>query len=169
MAHFAKITENNEVLQVVPLEDKYCLDENNNFSELVGQNYLQKHNNWPANLWIQTSYNTFGNVHYSYNTSTVEGIEITNKEESEDQSKALRGNYAAIGSIWDSENQIFMGVKPYPSWVKNLDKACWESPIGNPPILNEEQTNQNNEGTHLWRYVWNETNQTWDLENQKLV
>jgi hypothetical protein len=168
MAHFAKITENNEVLQVLTLEDKYCLDENNNFSESVGQAYLQKHNNWPSNLWIQTSYNTFRNVHYSYNTRTVEGIEITNKEESEDQSKALRGNYAAPGSIWDSENQIFLGIKPYPSWVKNLDKACWESPVGAPPILNDEQTNQNNEGTHFWQYVWNETNQTWDVNNLKV-
>ena len=26
--------------------------------ETVGQQYLEQHNNWPAQMWIQTSYNT---------------------------------------------------------------------------------------------------------------
>ena len=29
--------------------------------ESVGQQYLETHNNWPAQMWIQTSYNTSGN------------------------------------------------------------------------------------------------------------
>ena len=28
--------------------------------ESVGQQYLETHNNWPAQMWIQTSYNTVG-------------------------------------------------------------------------------------------------------------
>ena len=28
--------------------------------ETVGQQYLETHNNWPAQMWIQTSYNTSG-------------------------------------------------------------------------------------------------------------
>ena len=31
--------------------------------ESVGQQYLETHNNWPAQMWIQTSYNTSGNTH----------------------------------------------------------------------------------------------------------
>ena len=31
--------------------------------ESVGQQYLETHNNWPAQMWIQTSYNTSGNQH----------------------------------------------------------------------------------------------------------
>ena len=27
--------------------------------ESVGQQYLELHNNWPAQMWIQTSYNTY--------------------------------------------------------------------------------------------------------------
>ena len=48
MAHFAKISEDNVVLTVVYIEDKYLLDENGQESESIGQQYLQQHNNWPA-------------------------------------------------------------------------------------------------------------------------
>ncbi len=45
-------------------------------------------------MWIQTSYNTSGGTHNSG-----------------DNSKALRGNYAGIGHIWDEDNNIFYGKK----------------------------------------------------------
>ena len=145
MAHFAKISENNEVLSVVTLNDKDMLDANGVETESVGQAYLQKHNNWPAHLWIQTSYNTRGGKHYD-----------ANGNESADQSKALRGNFAGVGHTWDPENQIFWGDKPYPSWVKDLNKADWNSPIGEPDPLTAEQQAQNEAGTHAWVYDWNE-------------
>jgi hypothetical protein len=138
MAHFAKISEDNIVLQVLTLNDSDMLDENGNPSELVGQQYLEKHNNWPAHLWIQTSYNTFSNKH------KLEKV-------------PFRGNYACITGIWDSINNIFYSPKPYSSWILNLQKACFESPIGDPPVLTEEQI-QNKQ-----RYLWNENNQSWDL------
>jgi len=83
MAHFAKIDENNLVINVVTLNDSDMLDSNNNPSETVGQNYLQTHNNWDANLWIQTSYNTLENTHRLGGTP-------------------FRGNYAQPGYTWDS-------------------------------------------------------------------
>jgi hypothetical protein len=141
MAHFAKISEDNIVLQVLTLNDSDMLDQNGNSSELIGQQYLQKHNNWPAHLWIQTSYNTYNNIHIFNGTP-------------------LRGNYAGIGHIWDSLNNIFYRSKPFPSWVLNLQKADWESPIGNAPVLTIEQK-QNNQG-----YTWNENNQSWDLTSK---
>jgi hypothetical protein len=52
MAHFAKISEENIVLNVLRLDDKDAS------TEEAGQQYLETHSNWPANLWIQTSYNT---------------------------------------------------------------------------------------------------------------
>ena len=63
MAHFAKIDESNVVLQVHVVNNQDILDSENNESESIGQNYLETHSNWPANLWIQTSYNTQGNQH----------------------------------------------------------------------------------------------------------
>jgi hypothetical protein len=114
--------------------------------ESVGQQYLETHNNWPAQMWIQTSYNTQGNKHNSG-----------------DNSKAFRGNYAGIGYTWDEDNQIFWPKKPFASWVKNTTDARWQSPIGDAPDLTEEQTSQNEAQTHSWGYVWNEANTTWDL------
>jgi len=138
MAHFSKISEDNIVLAVLTFNNNDMLDENGNPSELIGQQYLEKHNNWPAHLWIQTSYNTAQNKHILGGTP-------------------FRGNFAGIGYIWDVNNQIFIPKKPYNSWVKNLSSASWESPIGNPPERTNEQI-QNNQ-----RYIWNETNQSWDL------
>jgi hypothetical protein len=124
--------------------------------ESVGQQYLETHNNWPAQMWIQTSYNTTAGKHYSSNESGQ-------RVESADQSQALRGNYAGIGYEWDEDNQIFWPKKPFASWVKDTSDAQWHSPIGDAPALTAEQTSQNEAQTHKWHYVWNEANQSWDL------
>ena len=70
MAHFAKISENNEVLQVLTLNNKDAQNADDVEDEAVGQAYLEKHNNWPAAMWIQTSYNTFGGKHYTVTTDS---------------------------------------------------------------------------------------------------
>jgi len=144
MAHFAKISEENEVLTVLTVNNEDVLNNEGVETESVGQAYLEKHNNWPANLWIQTSYNTHQNTHKLGGTP-------------------FRGNYAGVGKIWDSENQIFLPPKPHTSWVKNVSEARWQSPIGDAPELTEEQVSQNIANTNSWIYSWNETNQVWDL------
>jgi len=154
MAHFAKISENNEVLQVLTLNNKDAQNADDVEDEAVGQAYLEKHNNWPAAMWIQTSYNTFGGKHYTVTTDS-EGNQT--RSESADQSKALRGNYAGIGYTWDLENNIFYPKKPYASWVLNTTTASWNSPIGDAPddLTDEEKVDR----TH---YVWNEGTGAWD-------
>jgi hypothetical protein len=146
MAHFAKINENNEVLTVLTLNDSDMLNASGVPDESIGQQYLQANNNWPAHLWIQTSYNTIANKHLLGGTP-------------------FRGNYAGIGYIWDEVNQIFWSKKTYPSWIKDIITATWKSPIGDAPTLTQEQIDQNTANTHLWSYNWNETNQSWDLVN----
>jgi len=145
MAHFAKISETNEVLQVLTLADSDMLyyeispdKSEGRPDELTGQQYLQMHNNWPAELWIQTSYNTINNTHRSG-----------------DNSKAFRGNYAAIGFFWDSTNQIFWPNKQFASWVKDLTSACWKAPLEK-PSLTDEQIETNNSGLR-YLYQWDET------------
>ena len=150
MAHFAKLGANSKVIQVLTLNDSDMLNADGVEDESVGQNYLQTHNNWPAQMWIQTSYNTSGNTHNSG-----------------DNSKAFRGNYAGIGYEWDEDNQIFWPKKPFASWVKNTSTARWDSPIGDAPALTAEQISQNEAGTHMWGYSWNEAGQTWDLTDSK--
>ena len=132
MAHFAKISEENIVLTVLRVNDEDAP------TEAAGQQHLETHNNWPANLWIQTSYNTWKNQHKQGGTP-------------------FRGNYATIGAEWDSSNQIFWPEKGFPSWVKDIPNAKWVSPIGDAPddLTDEEKS----AGTF---YTWNEVGQSWD-------
>ena len=144
MAHFAKLGANGKVIQVLTLDNKDMLNADGVEDEGVGQQWLERHNNWPAQMWIQTSYNTQDNQHKLGGTP-------------------FRGNYAGIGYEWDEDNQIFWPKKPYASWVKDTSDAQWHSPIGDAPALTEEQQAQNDANTHKWGYEWNEANQSWDL------
>ena len=138
MAHFAKIGMNGKVLTVLTLNNKDMLNANGVEDEVVGQQYLERHNNWPAQMWIQTSCNTSGGTHK---------LGVT----------PLRGNYAGIGYTWDEDNNIFYSKKPFPSWVLNTTDARWHSPIGDEPddLTDEEKAAY----TH---YVWNEADKSWD-------
>ena len=153
MAHFAKLGANGKVIQVLTLNNGDMLNADGVEDESVGQQYLETHNNWPADKWIQTSYNTINNTH------TLGGT-------------AFRGNYASIGFTWDSSNNIFWPPKPYPSWVKNTTTASWEAPVAK-PALTAEQNAQNTKpdaatpSTHMWGYDWNEDTQSWDLTDTK--
>lgn len=89
--------------------------------------------------WIKTSYNTRGGVHYQPNTDIP----------SEDQSKALRKNFAGVGWTYDSTRDSFIPPKPYNSWSLNEDTCLWEAPV---PFPNDGNS-----------YRWNEENQQWDL------
>ena len=150
MAHFAKISDTSKVLTVLTLDNKDALNGDGVEEESVGQKYLEKHNNWPAQMWIQTSYNTMGGKHYDNKTGEL----------SADQSKALRGNYAGIGHIWDETNNLFYIQKPYASWVLNTTDAQWHSPIGDAPAITEEQISQS---VGRLVYEWNEDGLSWDL------
>jgi hypothetical protein len=150
MAHFAKLGANGKVIAVLTCGNNDMLNADGVEDESVGQQYLERHNNWPAPMWIQTSYNTSGNQHNSG-----------------DNSKALRGNYAGIGFEWDEDNNIFWPKKPYASWVKNTTEARWQSPIGDAPALTAEQQAQNDADTHKWIYDWNESAQSWDIKDLK--
>jgi hypothetical protein len=130
MAHFAKISEENIVLNV------HVVNDSNAPTEQAGQEFLERVHGWPAHLWIQTSYNTKNNIH------ALDGT-------------PFRGNYAGIGFTWDSENQIFWPPKPFPSHTKNLSNAGWRAPIEVPEITTEQQ-NQNDAATHFWTYTWDE-------------
>lgn len=88
--------------------------------------------------WIQTSYNTKGGVHYQPNSNTP----------SEDQSKALRKNFASIGGTYDPVRDAFYSSKKFNSWVLDESTCIWEAPVALPSDGKE--------------YEWNETDQQWD-------
>jgi len=123
MAHFAKI-ENGTVVNVIVAEQD-VID-----SGLFGD----------PTSWIQTSYNTLGGVHYKPNT----------REPSEDQSKALRKNYAGIGYTYNAQLDAFIPPKQHQSWVLNENTCQWEAPLPLP---------DNN-----YSYVWDEYSLSWIKE-----
>jgi hypothetical protein len=117
MAHFAKV-QNGLVTQVIVAEPEF-------FETFVDTS---------PGEWIQTSYNTRGGVHY------------TEGEPSQDQSKALRKNYAGIGFTYDRTKDAFIPPKPYASWILDEETCTWNAPVERP------------EG----RYMWNESKISWD-------
>lgn len=89
--------------------------------------------------WIQTSYNTIAGVHVDPDTREPDG------------GVALRGNYASIGHIYDSENDVFYRQPDFPSWVLNKTTWTWESPLGEKPA----------DGVYRWdEEAYNEDNTT---------
>ena len=122
MGHFAKVS-NGIVTRVIVAEADFF---NNFVDDSPGQ-------------WIQTSYNTRGGVHYQPNTN----------EPSEDQSKALRKNYAGIGYTYDATKDAFIPPQPFNSWTLNEDTCLWDSPVPYP------------EDGKL--YKWNEEIVNWEV------
>lgn len=63
---------------------------------------------------------------------------------------AFRNQFAGIGFIWDSDNDVFYEPSPYPSW--SLDSNYnWQSPVPRPQ-----------DSSYDYEWAWNEANQTWD-------
>jgi hypothetical protein len=120
MAHWAKIVDG--VVVEVLVAEKEFIDSYD-----------------PEGTWLQTSYNTRGGIHYQPNSN----------EPSEDQSKALRKNFAGVGYTYDPNLDAFMMPKPYPSWVLNTESCLWEAPIPRP--VSDDY------------YVWDEDQNAWVL------
>jgi hypothetical protein len=109
MSHFAKLDENNVVIFVTVGRQEDDGKENELFART-------------GEVYKQTSYNTWGGVHYDPETG----------EPSADQSKALRKNYAGIGFTYDEERDAFIPPKPFESWVLNEDTCLWDAPVPMP-------------------------------------
>ena len=129
MAHFAKIGLNNKVIQVVVVNDSDCLNADGIEDETVGQIFLERSSNWPAQLWVQASYNTKNGQYW---VTTNESTTLA-----EDQSKAFRGNFPSPGYMWDEDSNTFWPPKPNASWVKNHTTKEWDAPISHPLVINE--------------------------------
>lgn len=85
MAHFARLDENNTVLEVIVVANNDILDENGNESEEKGIAFCRMLLGTDT-TWKQTSYNG-----------------------------SFRGNFAGIGMLYDPEQDIFIDINlPVP-------------------------------------------------------
>ena len=137
MAHFAKLDINGKVIAVHVVNDSDTTTGDGIEDERVGQAFLEKLHGWPAAMWIQTSYNTAAGTHSSG-----------------ENSKALRGNYAGLGMIYDEDNNIFRTKQPYASWTLNTTTASWEAPTPRPAFSETDGKPDS--------YSWNESTKAWD-------
>jgi hypothetical protein len=122
MGHYAKVV-NGIVTKVIVAEPEF-------FDNFVDDS---------AGEWIQTSYNTRGGIHYQPDTDIP----------SDDQSKALRKNYAGIGYSYDANRDAFIPSKPYDSWVLDEASCLWNAPT---PYPDDDKN-----------YDWDEPTQQWVL------
>jgi len=128
LSHFAKLDENNIVTFVTVGRQ----EDDGKEAELSART---------GDVYKQTSYNTRGGVHYT------DGVP------SEDQSKALRKNYAGLGYTYDAERNAFVPPKPYNSWVLNEDTCLWDAPVAMPEDAGT--------GEPPKRYTWDEDTISW--------
>jgi hypothetical protein len=102
MAHFAKLDENNLVIDVNVVNNSDILNLPFPASEPVGIEFLK---NWSGGYtnWKQTSYNN-----------------------------NFRKNYAGIGFTYDPERDAFIPPQPYASWLLDEDTLYWVPPTPYP-------------------------------------
>jgi hypothetical protein len=84
----------------------------------------------------------------------------------------FRKNYAGVGDTYDAARNAFIKPKPYPSYVLNESTCLWEAPVTYPSdgeVYDWNETDQTwdlNEAARLWEnpLTWNEETQAWDLQ-----
>ena len=104
MAHFARINARGFVSQVIVAEQGFI-------------------DSLPdADSWVQTSYNTFGGVHYNPETGKP------------DDGVALRKNYAGVGFTYDKIRDAFIPPRPHSSWFLVEESCLWQSPEPMPDL-----------------------------------
>lgn len=99
MAHFAKLDENNIVINVEVVSNEVILDADSNEVEQLGVDFLNELYG-TSDVYKQTSYNG-----------------------------SIRKNYAGNGDTYDATRDAFIEPQPYPSWVLNEATCRYEAPI----------------------------------------
>mgnify|MGYP003144917571 CR=1 FL=1 len=122
MANFAKIGPNNTVMSVTPLADSLMKNADDVVDETVGQQYLESIHGWPAELWVQCSYNTLNGKHYDENGDL-----------SSDQSKKFRGTnwdppvaYPSVTEV-DSTRIEFLWNEVNTRWQTTDNSKYWNA------------------------------------------
>ena len=134
MAHFAKLDENNIVVDVTVIDNVDCLDGDGNESEAVGTAFCET---LFGGTWKQTSYNTYENIHALGGTP-------------------YRKNYANRDGVFDEARDAFYLQQPFPSWTLVESTCRWNSPIPEP---DDSQDQLNEDGSvHIYGidYRWDE-------------
>ncbi len=124
MASFAKIGIGNKVEKVLVVHNNVAT------SEQAGVEFLQNLYG-SRDLWLQTSYNTYGGVHRLGGTP-------------------FRKNFAGVDYTYDQTRDAFIPPKTFNSWILNEDTCRWEAPVSRP---DDGEKYEWNESTTSWDIV----------------
>lgn len=102
MGHFAKIDDQNVVIDVIVVNNETLNNLPFPESETVGVAFLTDWSGGYTN-WKQTSYNA-----------------------------NFRKNYAGVGYTYDATLDAFIPPKPFPSWLLDTNTCQWEPPAPYP-------------------------------------
>tara|TARA_B100001146_G_scaffold46727_1_gene40236 strand:+ start:45 stop:419 length:375 start_codon:yes stop_codon:yes gene_type:complete len=121
MAHFARLDENNIVLQVIVVANEDTADADGNEVEAIGAQFCH---DLLGGEWVQTSYNSnFRGCHpsagFTYDPNSDTFIPPPSPG-------------------------------PYPSWTWDADDAAWKPPVVYPGVVGEEPFYYWNEESGSW-------------------
>jgi len=128
MAHFAKLNNDNLVLNVIGVHNNELLVDGVE-NEQRGVDFL-KSLYGSDTIWKQTSYNTRDGVH------TLGGT-------------PLRKNYAGKGYTYDEGRDAFIPPQNHPSWTLNETTCQWEAPVAYPDDGKRYNWNEDNQSWDL--------------------
>lgn len=136
MAHYAFLNSDNVVVQVIKGKDENESppDGFNSWEEYYGDLHGKK--------CLRTSYNTMHGKHYA---EDGEGL----YRPSNTQEKALRYNFASVGSTYDALRDGFFRPKPFDSWLFDEKIMDWVAPVPRPDDWFETE------------YTWSEDQENW--------
>lgn len=102
MAYFAKLDENDVVIDVHALNNIEMLTSEGVESEDMGKTFFIR---WSGGYskWVQTSFNA-----------------------------SIRKNYAGIGYTYDRVRDAFIAPQPFASWILNEETCQWKAPTPMP-------------------------------------
>jgi len=120
MAHFAEINLENIVTRVIVVANSELTEMDDVEHEDRGIEFCQKLFG-PETRWVQCSYN-----------------------------HNFRKRFPGKGYTYDSEADVFIAPRPYPSWILNSNYD-WEAPVLYP------------DGDGETEYFWNEDTQDWEV------
>ena len=138
MSHFAEISGSNNIVTRVIVAEQGFID-----SGAVGT----------GSNWVQTSYNTYGGVHYG----DVSGSHAP------DGGVALRKNYAGIGYTYDESRDAF--ISPQPQNFVSSSLTFYEDDDPPPPSYIRNYFTQNPSGSIP--YILNEDSCVWELSGSR--
>lgn len=112
MAHFAKLNDQNIVIDVNVVNNETINNLPFPDSEAVGVSFLTEWSGGYSN-WKQTSYNN-----------------------------NFRKRFAGLGHTYDASLDAFITPSPFSGWMLNLDTCEWEAPIPYPTDGNQYYWNE---------------------------